>query len=537
MSIMMFYVFPNGRFEPRWTRWTAGGLALLFEVRTLQFVSPIRGRDLDRLFSPLILAVFASCIVAQVYRYRRLSTPVERQQTKWVIFGLSVGGILCTAGKGATSLLHPNGPAWTLFSATSVSIAVTLIPISVLMAMLRYRLWDIDVVINRTLVYGALTLVVVGLYAVLATGLNALLPTSSFLVSLATTGLVAVIFAPLRGRLQRTVRRLMYGGATIHTWCSRGLVRLQAGLAPDAVLGNMVDTLSHSLRLPYAAIALAGDKGSSIVAARGRSSGAGVYLPLVYQGSAVGEIILSPRAPGEAFTPADFHLLHGLARHVSVAACAVQLTDDLQRSREGLVIAREEERRRLRRDLHDDLAPTQESIALTAGAPADLIAHEPETAADLVRELEAEIHAAVGGIRRLVYDLRPPALDELGLVGAVRERVMHLGRTDGLRIALEAPDSLPPPQLPVEVAAFRIVQEALSNVVCHAHAHTCTVRITITDALEVEVTDDGVGLPRDKRPGVGLRSMRERAEELGGLCSIESGRGTRLRARLPLPRE
>jgi signal transduction histidine kinase len=230
-------------------------------------------------------------------------------------------------------------------------------------------------------------------------------------------------------------------------------------------------------------------------------------------------------------------LLDDLAPQVGVAVHAVRLTADLQRSREQLVLAREEERRRLRRDLHDDLAPTLASLGLTASMAADLILTNPTTATALVKELQTEIRATVGNIRRLVYDLRPPTLDELGLLAAVRERAAHYTNAPGgVHITVDAPAELPALPAAVEVAAYRIVQEALENVSKHSHAQECAIRFKNHNGLEIEITDDGIGLPPNITPGVGLRSMRERAEELGGSCVIERcvEGGTRILARLPI---
>jgi signal transduction histidine kinase len=213
------------------------------------------------------------------------------------------------------------------------------------------------------------------------------------------------------------------------------------------------------------------------------------------------------------------------------------------------VIAREEERRRLRRDLHDDLAPTLAALALKASTLGDLILKDPTAATALTEELSRAIRAAVGDIRRLVYDLRPPTLDELGLIAAIRERVIHYnsGKLLGeklempmqLQVIVDAPDRLPPLPAAVEVAAYRIIQEALTNVARHAQASTCSIRLTLPDDLEIEIVDNGIGLPGDHPIGVGLHSMRERAEELGGTCVIErtAQAGTRVHARLPVVKE
>jgi signal transduction histidine kinase len=263
-------------------------------------------------------------------------------------------------------------------------------------------------------------------------------------------------------------------------------------------------------------------------------------LPLLYRGEEIGAFLLVPR-PGEGgFSSADKHLLDGLARQAGVAAYTVRLTADLQRSRERLVTAREEERRRLRRDLHDGLGPALGSLPLKLDVADDLMEEDPAAARELLRGLKAQSQSAVADIRRLVYGLRPPALDDLGLVGAIRETTAQYG-ANGLRISVEAPESgsLPPLPAAVEVAAYRIVQEALTNVSRHAEAHTCVVRLVLDEAggvLRFEVSDDGRGLPAGYRPRVGLHSMRERAEELGGSCLVETlpENGTRVRASLPV---
>jgi signal transduction histidine kinase len=215
------------------------------------------------------------------------------------------------------------------------------------------------------------------------------------------------------------------------------------------------------------------------------------------------------------------------------------------------VSAREEERRRLRRDLHDGLGPTLAGQTLKVGAIRNLLARDPSAADRLLVELGAEIEAAIADIRHLVYALRPPALDELGLVAALRAEAMrhdieeNYGSGPGMdretrpRVTVEAPDPLPALPAAVEVAAYRIACEALTNAIRHSQATSCRIRLTLDDALHVEVADDGMGLPAERRVGVGLVSMRERAEELGGACSITSelGRGVRVLATLPLEKE
>ena len=351
------------------------------------------------------------------------------------------------------------------------------------------------------------------------------------------TGIVAVLFAPARDRLQKAVDRLLYGQrAEPYAAVSRLGRQLEGTLAPDDVLPAIVTTVRESLRLPYAAIAL-GD-GEPVVESGQQVPGT-VRFPLLYRSEPVGELVLGLRPGEDGFSPADRRLLGDLARQAGVAVSTVRLTADLQHSRERLVSAREEERRRLRRDLHDGLGAQLAGLTVQTGVLRGLIARDPEAADALAAELRTELRTAIADIRRLVHGLRPPALDELGLVGAVQRLAEGIG-ADGLRIAVDVPRELPALPAAVEVAAYRVVQEALTNVARHAHARTATVRLVVdSGGLTVEVTDDGTGLPDRHVAGVGLSSMRERTAEMGGSCRVEpaTGGGTRVVATLPLPGE
>jgi signal transduction histidine kinase len=297
----------------------------------------------------------------------------------------------------------------------------------------------------------------------------------------------------------------------------------------------------EALKLPYAAIALSEGDEFVIAAESGSPADAPLRLPLVYGRETVGELLLASRSRGEEFAPADRHLLEDLARQAGIAVHAVRLTNDLKRSRERLVTAQEEERRRLRRDLHDGLGPALGSLPLKLDVADDLVDRDPAAARELLRELKRQVQSAVTDIRRLVYALRPPALDDLGLLGAIRETAAQHG-ANGLRVSVQAPEALPPLPAAVEVAVYRIVQEALANVVRHAAASECSIRLALDEPVErlrLEVMDDGRGLRPARGRGVGIASMRERAEELGGECVVESpvDGGTRVLVRLPLPGE
>jgi two-component system NarL family sensor kinase len=214
------------------------------------------------------------------------------------------------------------------------------------------------------------------------------------------------------------------------------------------------------------------------------------------------------------------------------------------------VSACEEERRRLRRDLHDSLGPALAGLSRGLEAARNLLTHDVQEADALLAQLKDLTQDTVVDIRRLAYELRPPELDDLGLLPAVREQAAKhtlLSRAEGsdvhgesVEFSVENPEHLPPLPATVEVAAYRITQEAMTNVVRHAQAQSCRIRLALDETsgvLQLQIIDDGVGLPADRRAGVGLASMRERAAELGGTCVIEPVRsgGTRVVVHLPLP--
>ena len=566
LFVVLALLFPSGelpRGRWRWFGWlsitvvAAGVISVTFSPRPLGGIVPVSnplGVEGAKIVDGLVLAlllILGLFAVGSLFARLHRARGVGRQQLKWFTYAnmlLFSGAILMYIVPRAVDLSWLRGLGFLL-----VIIGLMGIPTAVGMAILRYRLYDIDLIINRTLVYGALTASVVGIYILAVGGLGALLQLlnvpGDYVITLLGAGLVAVLFQPLRNRLQLGVNRLMYGDRDEpYKVLSRLNRRIKATLAPDAVLQTIVETVAQALKLPYAAIRLEQDGKFVTAAEHGTSADGAIVLPLTYQMEQVGQLLLAPRAPGEEFTPSDRRLLDDLALQAGVAVHDAQVTADLQRSRERLVTAREEERRRLRRNLHDSLGPTLASLAHRHDVARDLLAHDPAAVDALLAELKAETREVISDIRHLVYELRPPALDELGLVSAIREQAASQGfrtedalrNTSGPIFSIEAPRNLPPLPAAVEVAAYWIAQEALTNVARHARARTCHIHLSLDNNKEVrlEVTDDGVGLPANYRAGVGLTSMRERAAELGGTCTvtpIRSGGGTRVIAHLPLP--
>ncbi len=393
---------------------------------------------------------------------------------------------------------------------------------------IRYGLFDSRAVLSRTLLYGALTVVVVAVYLAASALLRRLF--AGDLPAVVAAGLAALAVLPLRDLLQQRVNRLVFG-LRDDPVAAFGLlgVRLDAAAAPEEVLPAAVRTVGESLRLRCVTIEAGGEE----VARWGQVvDGARLELDLPFAGESIGRLTVQARDPAEPFSVADRSLLESLASQVSVAARAVALTQALQASRERLVATLEEERRRLRRDLHDGLGPTMAGIALGIDTVRRALPDEsPDGTEDLLVALREEAERAVTDIRRIAYNLRPPVLDEMGLVDAIREHATRLG---GATVTVSAP--LPPLPAAVEVAAYRIAVEAMTNASRHAPGAAIEVSLSVNGHLELQVADAGTGLPPGFRAGVGLRSMRERAAELGGECVLNprDPHGTVVRASLPL---
>jgi signal transduction histidine kinase len=353
--------------------------------------------------------------------------------------------------------------------------------------------------------------------------------------------LIALTFLPVYRWTRRGVRGLVYGQHdNPYPALSQLSQRLESTPSPQAILPAIAETIAQTLKLPFVEIEAqfldTGSDGASPLTSYGNlPKGAAIErLPLTYYDTTVGELRVSARRAYEPLSPSDLSVLRDLARQVGISLYAAQLTADLQRARERLVIAREAERRRIRNDLHDGLAPTLSSLQLQLGAARKLVRQDPARAEALLNELGDDLRSATAEIRRLVYDLRPPLLDELGLAGAIKSFKFP---DPEFCFAVHAPDPLPDLPAAVEVAAYRIASEVLHNVVKHAQASECVVDVEVSDNfLTLSVADNGQGLPQAYTAGVGLASMRERAAELGGSLAVRTCQdgGACVTAHLPL---
>ncbi|HEY7223560.1 MAG TPA: sensor histidine kinase [Micromonosporaceae bacterium] len=536
-------IFPAGKaISPRWRFgvWTAWVYTIASTIANALYRQPVEGLPgvsnpypVDAVqpyvgplivFSGVALVVsMVSGLVTLVRRWRR-AIGDERQQLKW--FALGVLPLLVPI------LLHDT---FTTFSEVAITLLLPLVPVAFGVAILRYRLYDLDVVLNRAIVYASLSLLVALVYLGLVTVSELVIGVGRGLwVQALATVLAAATFQPARARIQRAVDTLFYGDRSRpYEALSRLGVLLEHAPQPDTVLPGVVESVAVALRLPYAAIDLREGDGWLTAAGYGERVADVDEFPMVYQDEVIGRLVVGRRGT-QRFRHTERRLLADLARQAGVAAHAVQLTLALQRSRAALVTAREEERRRLRRDLHDGLGPALAGVTLGLHGAAANVRRDPDHAVLQLAALQDQVHDAVADIRRLVYGLRPPALDELGLAPAIRREAARL-EGGGLVIAVEVvPDELGPLPAAVEAAAYRIASEALTNVSRHAAATRCVVRLSRGRELAVEVRDDGCG-PNGRPGGVGLAAMRERAAELGGTCRVDALEpGTRVLARLPI---
>jgi signal transduction histidine kinase len=408
-------------------------------------------------------------------------------------------------------------------------------------AVLRHRLYDIDPIIHRSIMWFGMTAVVISLHVVTVTLFAAVAGRAGLPAALAGTGVAAVAFSPVRDRLQRAVNRLLYGRRDepyeVLTRLARSLSRPRG---PEAALDGLAGTLAEALKLPHVAVELpAGTAGFRTAASVGVPVGLPLYLPLLHSGEVVGRLVVSPRSAGEPLSPRDLRLIDDVTRQAGPAVSAVRLTADLQLSRERLVTAREEERRRLRRDLHDGIGPLLAGQVLQLGAARGQVPPSAPALDRLLDRLGGQAQEALADLRRLVYGLRPPALDDVGLLGALREAAGRLGAGGGPSMRVVATTLVPALPAAVEVAVYRIAVEAMTNCVRHAGGRACEVRLAVGRDVLLEVRDDGAGLPSGYRAGVGVSGMRERADELGGslVLAPAPGGGTLVTARLPLAAE
>lgn len=553
---VLLLVFPTGRFLPgTWRRASQAAIAAMTVSGLVVVVAPTAGRandvdlppgvDLDagslalpdgfvEVGVPVVnVAMVLGVLVAMasvVVRYRR-SEGVERDRMRWLAW--SVLTMLLAVALSAVSDVAVVRDA-SLFLLTSLpAVAMTV-------GIVQPSLVPVQELLSGTTVFALLSLVLVvvdlGVVALLDVALDDELDQRQ--VVLAVLLLTVLLYGPLRQRLSALVRRLVHGerGRPYDVVAGLASTLEQADEAP-AQLALVADAVSSAFGVTYVGLEVDQGNGGRLVARHGSRPAEVRTLPISYRGEEVGRMELPVRGLRSRLSRRDEQLLGDLARQAATAVRTSQLADELQESRERLVVAREEERRRIRRDLHDGLGPSLSGVVFQLESARLQVPRDPDAAQRAIASTSGLVQDVVADVRRLVHDLRPPALDDLGLLGALRQQAERVS-AGGPVTTVEA-DDVGQLSAAVEVAAYRIVGEALTNVVRHASATSAVVRLAeVDDHLVVEVTDDGVGIPTDVEAGVGLVSLRERAAELGGRTEVScpAGGGTVVRAWLPLAR-
>lgn len=534
---VLLATYPDGQFTPRWTI-----LPVLLMV-VLQIGNGISGFrwDTEPWWWISVLAVWAALLGGgQLVRYRRRSTAEERRQASWPL--LAVLTQFVTFGLAAGIL---TGMLGELDNDASRAVAVLLnclVGLGFAIGLVAPSLFRVDRLLRSVIAFGIVSFALLATFAGLTAGLEALGMSEDSLRWLGGL-VVAVLTYPLARRAGRVADRIVYRGRAdpLRTLDELG-DRLDGALDPLRIPQIVVRTVCDALAVEGARLRSTG----VLDAAWGVHAAEPERFAVVFQGEQLAMLEVRPRAAETELSAHDRTVIAHLSRQAGAALFGARAIIELVEARSRLVIAREEERRRLRRDLHDDLAPTFAGLGMVAAVVREYATSGDPRAADAAAGLVAGLVAATRQIREIAYDLRPPVLDDQGLVAAILDRVQPQDAVP--RIELRAPTARLLLPAAVEAAALRIVQEAVVNVRRHAAASRCMIDVVHDGAwLSLTIEDDGCGMPGQRREGIGLQSIRERAAELGGSVEIESpivrsasGRaesegGSRLRVVFPLP--
>ena len=546
--------FPDGRLEGRWRRDLAWLLAAALALSMVWSViapgaivtTPNKGDGAlpgvvnpwgvdglasvaDAVGGSLLAVGFIAGVAPLVVTgvaWRR-SSGIRRRQFRWVTL-IQLAGLITPVAVFA--LPGSVGPV--------AAVANTLVmQVLFVVAILQWRAYEVDVVVRRSTVAASFLVVGLGTYAVVVAVVSGVVGRDGPVPSALGAAVAILVFGPASLWIQRSVNRWFYGRRDDPYAVVSELGRqLAVAVDPSEGLRSMVAALTEQLRIPFAAIK---DRSGATLASSGDLDPGDVpfTVGLVHHGEDVGSLAVGHRRGGGSLTAGEAQLLATLGHQVGAAVAARDLVEELRTAREHLVVARQDERRRIQRDLHDGLGPQLTAVTLKLDAARNhLTADSGGPANDLVGSAREGLQQAVGDVRRLVYSLGNPAVASLGLAAALRDQVTQLTRASTVTADVEI-DDLPAMLAATEEALYRIITEAVTNVVRHADATHCTVRIRCNGkGLETEVIDDGSGIRRDAQPGVGSGSMHERVAELGGTLHIgnyPSG-GTIVGLRLPL---
>jgi signal transduction histidine kinase len=543
-TIHLLVLFPGGQTTSRvwrWTLWVASlamaVLAMSSFVRNAPWVETPYNQSGDNPLEALVMVLFAIAAAAVVNLVRRYRSSVgeERLQYRWVTWALSLN----VAAMFITLVGLPGG---NVFSTALLAG----IPISFGVAITKYRLYNIDVVVSKSLVYGGLAAVIGGVYVAIVVGLGSVLSDSSLALSITATALVAVIFEPLRVRIQKWANRLVYGDrATPYEVLSDLTGRLAGAETGEGLLERMAERLADGTGAERAVVWLSGSTqlhAAASVPADSTPSDTfeqaadlpGVAVPIEHEGEVLGALSVETTR-GDTLTPTELRLIEDLAGSAGLVIRRLRLDEELakratelQESRRRLVDAQDVERRRLERDLHDGAQQQVVALKVKLGLARALAEKDSATrTAEVLAQLAADTEVAIDTMRDFARGVYPPLLEAEGLPAAIRAQARRAP------IPIEVIDNgigRHPRQ--IESTIYFCVLEALQNISKYANASSVTVTLTPTDgAVRFEVVDDGDGFdPATVTRGAGLTNMEDRLGAVNGVLTITSvpGKGTSL---------
>jgi signal transduction histidine kinase len=545
IATLLPLIYPDGRLPSRHLWWAVGfaGVGIVLYVTGLTLSEGIFGgkytvtnaaavpewRDFAQFCSDagewILLVASGIALVTLAIRWRR-ATGVQARRLSLLFWALLFGAAQASVREVVTmpQLVHH----------LLEVVAAALVPMAVAVAVTRDRLYDLDLAVRRGVVAVAVVASLLACYLGLYAVLGFIRPVNSAFEA----GLAGAAIFPMALLLTRWVRQITWGRRVDIVEAATGLAqRMRDRLEIPEVPAAVCEEIVGSLRLRLARLELETADGVRTLAEVRLCDDEAepVTFELWHRGTVVGRLVVAPPEGREHLDEMTVQALASLADQVAPVVAALRLDEELLRSREQLVTAREEERLRLSRDLHDDVGPTLAGIRLQLDAVRAKLPDDAP-ALDLMDRAVVAIQDALGIVRRVAYRLRPPELDTLGLVGALRELAVFLSGPT-LRVETVLPDDVSSLSKSVEVAAYRIVAEALTNVVKHAQATSASVSLTIDEqGVIVEVRDDGVGLPDEMGSrGMGLRFMAQRAQEISGEFSYRTTpTGFLVRAILPV---